>query len=445
MRFLIAAALLACLLPVSLRAQSLGEPLTLDRALGEAIRLRPALEGSEHRVEAARARVDQARAPLKPRLEGQFSASEGLPGAPQVFIGGLAGSPFKRYVGGSVTLVQTLLDFGRARAAIRSRSSELKATQQAARADRQRVVLEVRQAYLQALQARKLAEVNRGLVSQRRQVVVQVKTFLENGLVSRVDLDLAEVSLRQAEQSVVQAEAQAATAMAALAAAIGRPVPTTTPLVEPGPVNSDPASLTPDQAAAAAVRHRPELLQAEAQESAARQQIDVAAAGKRPTVNGLASVGKVNPGPLIESNDRPYAVALVVTIPILTGGLVEAQVREARGNAAAARAGREELGNQIRQQAMAAVAAVAAAEQGIRLAEAQQVAAADALSLATQRYQAQLASMVEVSQTQMLQASAEFELVRARYELLLARAALDFALGRELPPVAPGAGTPDSK
>jgi outer membrane protein len=117
-------------------------------------------------------------------------------------------------------------------------------------------------------------------------------------------------------------------------------------------------------------------------------------------------------------------------VPVFTGGLVEGQTEEARRNAAAVGASREELRNQVRQQVTAAVSSVSAAQESIRVAQAQQVRAQDALSLATQRYQSQLGSIVELSQAQVAAATAEYDLLRARYDLELARAALDFATGR---------------
>jgi outer membrane protein TolC len=60
---------------------------------------------------------------------------------------------------------------------------------------------------------------------------------------------------------------------------------------------------------------------------------------------------------------------------------------------------------------------------------AQLVRAQDALSLATQRYQAQLGSIVELDQAQIAFATAQNDFVTAEYDRELARAALAFAIG----------------
>lgn len=410
--------------------------LSLDAAIRQALQQRPLLAADASRAAAARSRVEQARAPLRPRVDLQFSASEGLPGAPQVFIGGLAGSPFKKRVGGSVTLTQTLLDFGRARAAIRTRQAEALASNQVLQADRNRVVLEVRQAYFQALQAQRLLKVNEQILEQRRLVARQARTLMENGLASRVDVDLAEVQVSQAELALVSARAEIQTAFAALASALGQPVSTSTGLEElpSGGAGAEGSALPEAEAAvSAALRDRPELRQLEAQVTASESQIAGARAGKRPLLNGLASVGKVNPGPLIENSDKPYAVAVVLQFPLATGGLVEAQVEEARHNAEAARSGRAELENQVRQQVVSAVANMTASEEALKVAQVQLTRAEDALSLSTQRYQVQLGSIVELGQAQVAYATAQNDLIRARFDRELARAAYEFAVGRPAP------------
>ena len=58
------------------------------------------------------------------------------------------------------------------------------------------------------------------------------------------------------------------------------------------------------------------------------------------------------------------------------------------------------------------------------------MSAEDALRLATERYRAQLGSIVELSQAQVGYATAQNDYVRALYDREVARAALAFATGR---------------
>jgi outer membrane protein len=413
--------------------------LSLSAAVEEALRKRPLLAADAQRIAAAQARVAQARAGLRPRLDIQASATDGPLGAPALGLGGLVGTPIKKHTGGSLNLVQTLLDFGRTHNTVRARRAEVSAGQEALLADQNRVALEVQQAFFQALQARRLVAVNRQILEQRQLVVRQADVLRQNGLATRLDVDLAQLNVSQAQLAIVRAQNEVETAHAALGSAVGRPVPSSTPLQDvilPTPGDTAPPSnsvgpFAPlDDATADALQNRPELRQSAAQVRVFEHLASAARAGKRPLLVGVGSVGKVNPVPLFEAGDKPWAVGLALTIPLLTGGLVEGQVEEARRNADAARSTAGELSNVIRQQVTAAVANLAAAEETIRVAQAQQVTAQDALTLATQRYQAQLGSIVELTQAQVAFATAQNDLVRARYDLELARAALSYATGR---------------
>ncbi len=425
-------ALMAVLLPLrpasAQQALSSGA-LTLSSAIEEALLHRPLLAADTDRVGAARARVSQARAGFLPRVDIQASATDGPLGAPAMGLGGLVGTPIKKHTGGSLNVIQTLLDFGRTQNTVRSRRAEVAASQEALAADRSRVVLEVQQAYFQALEAGRLLGVNQQLLEQRRLVAKQAAALMQNNLASRVDVDLAEVSVSQAQLGLVRARSDVETARAALSTAIGRSIPATTSL-EDSPLGT-PAEVPPlQEATSSALRDRPELRQVAAQARVYDHLASAARAGKRPLLVGVGSVGKVNPVPLFESSDKPWAVGLALTIPIFTGGAVEGQVEEAIRNAGAARAGAEELANAIRQQVAAALASLAAGEESVRVAEAQRKTAQDALSLATQRYQLQLGSIVELSQAQLASATAEYDLVHAQYDRERARAALAFATGR---------------
>jgi outer membrane protein len=356
-------------------------------------------------------------------------------------LGGVAGTPIKSHYGGSLNLVQTLLDFGRTHNLVRARREDVRAAESLMGADRNRVALEVQQAYLQALQARRLVEVNRQVLAQRELVAKQATTLMENGLVSRVDVDLAEVNVSQARLGLVRAQSDVETAFAALSTAMGRVVSPDTALSDlvPGEGEGPAEPLTPLQDALdLAERQRPELQRGASPVKALEHLASAAKAGKRPLVTGVASVGKINPVPLFEAGDKPYAVGAALTIPIFTGGLVEGQVREARSNAEAARQELAELTNVVRQQVTAARANLAAAEEAITVARAQAARAQDALSLATQRYQSQLGTIVELHPAQDAYAAALNDLVRAQYDRELARAALAYATGRRYQPAASG-------
>src|SRR5262249_44003786 len=201
---------------------------------------------------------------------------DGPLGAPPMGLGGLVGTPIKKHTGGSLNLVQTLLDFGRTRSTVHARREEAAVSAETLHADQNRVTLDAQQAYLQTLQSRRLLEVNRQILEQRQLVARQAETLRQNGLASRVDVDLAELNVSQAQLAVVRAQNDVETAFAALSSAIGRQIPSTTALEDvvpaspptpPTPTPSAPAPSTVapvpapplDQSITEARRGRPEL------------------------------------------------------------------------------------------------------------------------------------------------------------------------------------------
>src|SRR4029079_3844926 len=134
------------------------------------------------------------------------------------------------------------LDFGRTHSTVRARREEAGASAEVLRADPHRVALEVQQAYLLALQARRLLAVNTQILEQRQLVARQAETLRQNGFASRVDVDLAEFNVSQAQLAVARAQNDTEVAYAALGTAIGRPVPSTVLLqdVVPGPPTGSP-------------------------------------------------------------------------------------------------------------------------------------------------------------------------------------------------------------
>lgn len=420
------------LLPAGSLAQA--PALTLEALVTEAMKSRPMLEADRARVDAARARVGQARSGLLPRVDIQGSVTDGPLGAPALMLGGLVGTPIKKHTGASLNFVQTLLDFGRTHNLVRARRAEVTVSQEVLEADRNRVALEVKQAYFQSLQATRMLEVNLQLLEQRKQVARQADALVRAGLASRVDLELAEVQVAQAELLVVRSRNEIELTHAALSQAVGKPLDSGAGLADPP--EPPGAAVTPslDAALQTAIESRPELRQAGAQTRVHEHLASAAKATRRPLLTGVGSVGKNNPVPLFEPSDKAFAVGLAITIPVFTGRLAETQLQEQQHQSEAARQTLLEWTQAVRQQVTAARANLATAREAVRLAEAQLKRAEDAHRLATQRYQSQLASIVEVTQAQVVVAASRNEVVRSRTDVQLAWAALEFALGKPQTP-----------
>jgi outer membrane protein len=147
-----------------------------------------------------------------------------------------------------------------------------------------------------------------------------------------------------------------------------------------------------------------------------------------PTVSAIAAAGAVPAGdPRLPES---YSAAGVnVTIPILNGGLFSARRAEAEERATAADSDVRALANEVSRQVRDAWLDANTAARRLDVTARLQTEANEALRLAQTRYDAGLGSIVELSQAQFNQTSAEIQNATARYDYLGRRAALDYTTG----------------
>ena len=161
---------------------------------------------------------------------------------------------------------------------------------------------------------------------------------------------------------------------------------------------------------------------------AAHRYADAEARLKLPTVSFIGVAGTVPAGdPRLPSD---YSAAGVnINIPILNGGLFSARRAEAEERAAAAESDFRDLSIQIAREVRVAWLEAGTALQRIDVTARLLAEANEALRLAQTRYDAGLGGIVELSQAQLNQTSAQIQNAGARYDYQSRRATLDYATG----------------
>jgi len=168
------------------------------------------------------------------------------------------------------------------------------------------------------------------------------KIRFEVGEVTLTDVAQSEARVAAANSSLIQAEGTLRTSAAAYRNAVGR-FPTA--LEPPETLPEIPETLA--AAESDAIATQPSIRAARANERAAVYAIRAAIAGKLPTVDlqtnltGTLSDGIIGDSFLSNDSDdtrsASFALTLTLNAPIYQGGLVDAQVRQARHNASQAR------------------------------------------------------------------------------------------------------------
>ncbi len=334
-------------------------------------------------------------------------------------------SLYTRFASG-IAVNQLITDFRRTTNLVKSAELRRQAQSDSGQAARQEVLLQVSQAYFQLLGGNAAVRAAQAAVNNRAITLRQIRALQASSLRSTLDVRFAEVTLSQAQLDLVQTENLAGEAQSNLAAALGlNRTEAFTLADEPNPA---PLEATPDSSVQEAMSKRPDLAALNLTRDAERLYATAEARLKMPTVSALATAGAVPAGdPRLP--ETYSAVGVDITIPILNGGLFSARRAEAEERTAAADSDVQALVNEIARQVREAWLEANTAARRLDVTTALLAESNEALRLAQTRYDAGLGSIVELSQAQFNQTSAEIQNATARYDYLSRRAALDYTIG----------------
>jgi outer membrane protein len=411
-----------------LRAQQVSAPpltLTLASAKAYALRNNPRIKSADSSTAAAGSVVKEVRSARLPTVTGLATGVDAQHST--ILAAGTlqTSSLYSRFASG-ITVNQLVTDFGRTSNLTKSAQLRREAQGNNGQAVREDVLLQVAQSYFQALGGNAAVRAAQAAVTNRDVTLRQIRALQESSLRSTLDVRFAEVALSQAQLDLVQAENIAAEAQSNLAAALGlNQTGAFTLADEPDPPVLDPSAASSVQEA---MRKRPDLSALTSTRDAEHRYATAEARLKLPTVSALATAGLVPAGdPRLP--DSYSAAGLNITIPILNGGLFSARRAEAEEHASAADADVSALSNEIARQVRDAWLEANTAARRLDVTARLLAQANEALRLAQTRYDAGLGSIVELSQAQFNQTSADIQNATARYDYLSRRAALDFATG----------------
>ena len=219
-RSLLSIALLAMAPGARLGKAQTPRKLTLSEAEQIALRNHPRIGSANLVAQAAKSVGNEARAPLYPSLTGNFT-SIGAEHNSTLAAGAVQTSSLYSRVAAGVAFSQLVTDFGRTSNLVGSARLRAAAQDQNVTNTRAAVLIEVDEAYYQALAADAVLRVAQAVVENRRLTLRQVRALAQSELKSTLDVSFAEVALSDAELSLVRAENDVQAGRARLAAALG--------------------------------------------------------------------------------------------------------------------------------------------------------------------------------------------------------------------------------
>ena len=429
--------------------------LSLPDAISRATRTGDEARAAAAQVDVTDAQVTIARASGLPQLRVQANQSHVFESARAAAVGQIFNQP-NTYTA-NAQLSQSLFQGGRIVAASRAASN----VRSAARLDETetiaQVAVDVQRAYLQALFAGRLAEIQDSALVLAGERLAQVQQFERAGRASRYDVLRAGVERANLQPAVIQARSDVELALVELRRLIN--APSTQPLrlttrLDTTEVLRWVTQLRADNAPVnrAAIRSAEQIL------SARRAGVRVARADLLPTVaitgtlggqafpqGGIPTrTGRIetvdcpagsDPGRVCTAQNggwfRDKSFGISIGLPIFDGLRAKGAIDLANAQARLADLQLRQTRERVESEAAAARAELDRAEALFSVQGENATQAEEAFRLANLRYTRGLATQLEVADAQLALTVARTNQARSVYDLYLAAAAYARALGRE--------------
>ncbi len=287
---------------------------------------------------------------------------------------------------------------------------------------RREITFQVTEAFYRALQADALATIAAKSVEQIEAQVRRARAFLAQGMVGENDVLRAELGLAAARQRAIQATGGAALAKGRLATLLGLAVETPLELVaDVCPITPTPL---PDAStvAEASLTHRAELEELRLRAAQARGAKRLAISRLLPQVAAVGSYA-YNTGTEFQP-ERAWYVGGVLSWDVWEWGSSYFGIDEASVRARQAEHAQGKVENLLQLEAHSALVTLTAATEALAVAERAVTQAEENFRLENKRYEAAASTTFDVLDAETLLTTARAQQQTARYDYLIARAAL---------------------
>lgn len=395
-----------------------GDRLTLQQCVDIALQRNPTISAADYSLNAAAARVGQARSAYYPQV--------GLSGAYQKYS--LYSDPTngsQSLYQGNAALTQNIYDFGKTPSTVRIQRLNEDASRSDKRNTVSQVVYGVKQAYYNLLQAEKNKEVAIETVKLTKDQLDQAKGFYDAGVKSKYDVTLAEVNLSNAKLALIRAENAVSVAQVTLKNAIGAPDMPDFTIEDSLAFHKYPVTF--GDAVQRAYANRPDLQSVQAKKEASNEAVSLARTGYYPALSGNASYGRTDTQFVPEKSG--WSAGVTLNIPLFNGFLTNYQVKEAKENLNTQKANEETLRQSILLDVQQAYLNMSALEEGVAVAELTVRQSQENYDIVNGRYNAGVGSPLDVTSALVGLSNAKTNYIAALANYKIAEAALLKAMG----------------
>ena len=405
-----------------------GQALTLAEAQHLALTNHPGLQAERFNEDAALQAIAGARAAYYPHVEA-YADRVFAPNDTRIAANpGITSPTVLDHASTGLGIDQLITDFGRTDDEV-DRAKLLAAAESDQRQEtEQSVLLGATQAYFDVLRSQSLLRVAEKNLDDRRTLLKRVEAMAEARLRSDLDVNMARQVADQANLLVISAKGDRDAAMARLSQALGYGSVHDFDLARTG--DADPPPPDVEALVGKMLGGNPDLAAARARRDAAYKNRDAAADAWHPTVSaeGYAGYSPID-NPSQHLRDTYVAGGLTLSVPLFTGGELEATEAEARDQARAAERKTVETENRLSAELRAAYATVRTDFDRIAVTDQLVRTARQSLSLMQTGFEIGRNSIVDLSQAELQATEAEIEHADARYAYQARLAELEFIVG----------------
>lgn len=293
---------------------------------------------------------------------------------------------------------------------------------------RNELVLQVKQAFYDVLRAQELVKVAEEALQNAEIRRKMAQAAVEAGVSPKLDVLRADAAVASVQQSVITARNVLQLAKAAFNNTLGRRVdePVELILVE----EPEPQPLAFSECLQEALSRRPEAVQANVGVELARKQETSARRDQLPTVMLTGQWDFNLRTATFQPRESSFTAFLMVQFKIWDSGQTRSRIEQVRADADKAQIAVESVREGIALEVRSAYLSLLEAQEKANAAEKGVMAAEESLRVARLRYESGVSVQLELSDTELAYTQARQNLVNARYDLRVAWARLEKAMGR---------------
>ena len=404
-----------------------GKPLTLEECIAIAIVNHSALQASLKKVDVSVEKVREAKAPYYPQVEVNSAYEQAH--ASTFFTGKDSVTDSFRT---NFTLSQRLFDFGKTRASVDASVANKSAEKEDLERVRQGVLYGVKEAYFGLLKASGIARLQEEALDQAKAHLRQARAFFEAGVKPKFDVTQAEVEVNRVELDLLKARHSYLLAQATLNNKIG--LDPRTPIEIEDILKPEETSFDINLIMEEALYKRPEIKLLDERVRESEAQIRISKGEGLPTLSAQGNyqfqeATYESEGIEVDIGNS-WSVGLSLNFTIFNGFQTASRVAQAKANLENLRLRQKELKLDILLEVKQTYLDLEETKERMVLMERNLTKAKENLQIAQGRYEAQVGTLLEVTDAQVAYTSAETDKIQAFYDYQLAIARLEKTIGR---------------